>query len=651
MTKAMPGAALLAVLLFVPPGQARVSSLVVESRKPLADGYELLEGHFTGTLDPANPHNAIITDITLAPRDAGGRLKYTATFAIAKPLDLGKASGVLVYDVPNRGHGAAAILPGGHIDVVSGWQADVVPGNGLQTIEVPFAPVTGMAAVRFLDMPAGTTTLPVKGGPLGGIGGRNFEPVTAEGAKLYRSTSDDTPAVLVPAGDWALADCEAAAFPGKPDLTKLCVKGGFDPRYAYTLAFRAGNPRLLGIGFAATRDLVAFLRYGDADEAGHANPVKGAARWAIGRGSSQSGNYLRSLIRLGFNSAEDGRTVFDGLNPIIAQRQLPMNLRFGTPGGLAYLYEAGSDGPDWWGEYDDTTRGTGKSSLLDRCNAAHNCPKIVENFGAAEFWNLRASAALVGPDAKADIALPANVRRYYNPSVTHGGGPGGFNRLTPPVNGCVLAANPDPSSDTGRATFAALVDWVTKDTAPPPSKYPTLAAGDLVAPNAAAMGFPKIPGTLSPDHQLNPLMLYDFGPGFHTLDVSGTIDLVPPKVVRTLPSLVPRVDADGNELAGVRSPLLEAPLGTYVGWNATASGYRAGHFCGNSGGYIPFAATRAERIAKNDPRPSIEERYSSHEAYVAKVKAAADALVAGRYMLPEDAARVVRQAADSDVRR
>jgi len=212
----------------------------------------------------------------------------------------------------------------------------------------------------------------------GGIRGRNFEPSTAEGAQLYRSVSDSVPAQPVPAGDWALADCSVTPFPGKPDLGKLCVKGGFDPKFAYTLVFRASNPKLLGIGFAATRDLVAFLRYADKDTMGNPNPVAGMARWTIGRGVSQSGNFLRSYIRLGFNSAEDGRAVFDGLNPIVAQRQLPMNLRFGTPGGLAYLYEAGSDGADWWGEYDDAARGLGKSSLLDRCNRAHNCPRIAE---------------------------------------------------------------------------------------------------------------------------------------------------------------------------------------------------------------------------------------------------------------------------------
>ena len=626
------------------PAAAAVTQLTVEKTTPMAGGYELLEGHFTGALDPKGLHNALINDIKLAPRDAAGKVEYSATFAIARPTDTAKASGVLVYDVPNRGRFSLVASPDGHIDVASGWQGDIEPAAGRQTIDLPTAPVTGMVTVQFIDMPAGTTTMPIKGGALGGIRGRNFEPATGDGARLYQAVSDNVSPTPVAAGDWALADCSVTPFPGKPDLTKLCVKGGFDPKFSYTLTFRAANPKLQGIGYAATRDLVAFLRYADKDAQGHPNPVAGAVRWAVGRGVSQSGNYLRGLIRLGFNSAEDGRTVFDGLNPIIAQRQLPMNYRFATPGGLAYLYEAGSDGPDWWGDYTDTVRGQGKSSLLDRCRSAHNCPKIAEIFGAAEFWNLRASPALVGTDAKADIALPDNVRRYYIPSVTHGGGRGGFALESTPVTGCVLAANPNPASDSYRALFADLIDWVKRGVEPPPNKFPTLAAGDLVSPTAAGMGFPKIPGAPAPDGKHNPLLQYDFGSHFNNRDLSGTIDTQPPRVLRVLPSLVPRVDADGNELAGIRSPLLEAPLGTYVGWNVAATGFEAGRFCGLNGGYIPFTATKAERITKGDPRLSLEERYSGHADYVARVKVQADKLVAQRYMLPADADRVVREA-------
>ena len=275
-------------------------------------------------------------------------------------------SGVLVYDVSNRGRGAAAAIGDGHIDVLSGWQGDLDDKPGVQRIDLPSAPVTGPAMVRFMDMPAGTTTMPVKGGPQGNYGGRTFEVATADGARLYTGASDDRPSRAERSAAKATGPLPIAAatpFPGKPDLTKLCVKGGFNPALAYTLAFTAKNPKVFGIGLAATRDLVAFLRY----DTSNANPLAGKVRWAIGRGVSQSGNYLRSLIHLGFNTAEDGRIVFDGLNPIVGPRMLSINHRFASPGGLVGLYELGSDGPNWWSAYDDAARGQGKHSLLDRC--------------------------------------------------------------------------------------------------------------------------------------------------------------------------------------------------------------------------------------------------------------------------------------------
>lgn len=632
--------AVLLACLFTVPAQAGVTGLTVEKTSPMAGGYELLEGHFSGALDPNDRHNALVNDITLAPRNAAGKVEYSATFAIARPVDMGKASGVLVYDVPNRGKGAAAALGDGHVNVVSGWQGDLDDAPGRQLAIVPSAPVTGPAYVRFINMPAGTMTIPVKGGPQGNQGGRGFDLATAEGAKLYTGASDSRPAEQreVPRTDWAFADCSAMPFPGKPDLTKLCVKGGFDPGLAYTLAFTAKNPKVLGIGFAATRDLVSFLRY----DASAANPLAGKMRWAIGRGVSQSGNYLRAFTNLGFNTGEDGRIVFDGIEPIVAMRMNSMSYRFAAPGGLVGLYEVGNDGINWWSDYDDTVRGTGRHGLLDRCRADGRCPKVAEILGSAEFWNLRASVDFVGTDAKADIPLPANVRRYYNAGVHHNGGAGGFNHLTPPLAACVLASNPAPTADTNRAVFAALVAWVTKGAEPPASNYPTLAAGQLITPEAYDKVFPQIPGVPRPAY--DPLYQYDFGKGFNTADMSGAMSITPPRIVKTIPQVMPRIDSDGNELDGIRSPLQAVPLGSYVGWNVYTAGFQKGRYCGNTGGYIPFAATRAERLAKGDPRPSLEERYPSHAAYVAKVKAQADMLVAQRYMLKADADRAVAEA-------
>lgn len=633
------------------PAHAALRELSVESRKPWsADSsrFELLEGHFRGDLDPVASQNRIINDLALAPRNALGRVEYRATFAILRPL--GSPSGLLVYDVANRGRINVTPFPKGHVSVISGWQADLAAAPGIQSIEVPVAhardgsAITGPVIARFLNMPAGTTTLDIKAGPAGGIGARAFSPATADGARLVRATSDDAAPEEVPHGDWTFGDCRAAAFPGKPDLTKLCIKDGFDPRYAYTLSFIAQDPKVLAIGFAATRDLVAFLRYGTRDGKGNPNPVAGQIGKAIARGVSQSGNYLRSYLHLGFNEDESGRIIFDGLNPIIAARQNPMNFRFANPGGAAGLYEPGSDGVVWWASYADTTRGLAKASLLDRCTVSHTCPRIIEIMGSSEFWGLRASPDYVGTDAQADLPLPDNVRRYFTPGVTHGGGRGGFTYEAAPVNGCLLPANPNPASDTYRVLFQALVDWIINGTEPPASRYPILAAGDLVSPTASAMAFPLIPGYPAPDGHLNSLLQYDFGPGFDAADLSGAIRRQPPRIVRVLPSLVPRTDSDGNELAGIRSVQLQVPLGTYLGWNETSDGFGKGRGCGFQGGYIPFAATRQQRLASGDPRPSLEERYGSHANYLAKVRRAAQQLVTQRFLLPSDADRLVQEA-------
>jgi hypothetical protein len=276
----------------------------------------------------------------------------------------------------------------------------------------------------------------------------------------------------------------------------------------------------------------------------------------------------------------------------------------------------------------------------------------METFGATEFWGLRMSPGLVGTRAEADIPLPANVRRYYFPGVTHGGGRGGFEVAAPNAGagrGCALPNNPNSTAEAMRALRRALIEWVVKNIAPPDSRYPRLDRGELVPPEHTAMGFPAIPGYPLPDNLINTFYEYDLGPGFQYNDLSGVISLEPPVIRRTIAMLVPRTDADGNEVGGIPSVLHQAPLATYLGWNVTASGYLKGRGCGFAGGMIPFARTKAEREANGDPRPSIEERYGTHEGYVAKVKAAAQQLVRDRFLVQEDADRLVSEAEASNV--
>jgi len=657
------GAACMA--LIAGAGNTRLTHLVIEKdeRVPAARAgapdYEILRGHYEGALDPRDPHNAIITDLNNAPRDRQGRVHYSATFAIARPLD--HASGALFYDVPNRGNGTVAADPDGHIRAISGWQSDLPKDANLQTATVPVArglrgALTGPVLQRFVDIKAGSNSIAITGS----IGRPTPRPrpvsLDTRKARLFTQTSDAAAAREIAPADWAFADCGEKPFPGTPDPTKLCVRGGFDPKLAYTLVYEGRDPLVQGIGFAAVRDFAAFLRYAAADDAGTPNPVAGQVRWPIVTGTSQSGNFVKSFINLGFNAAESGRRVFDGANPNIAARQVPLNIRFGVPGGAATLFEPGSEGSLWWTRYDDRVRGRGVSSLLDRCRASRTCPKIMETFGSAEFWGLRMSPGLVGTDARADLPLPLEVRRYYFPGVTHGGSyVGGFSLTGDPAfpgaPKCALAANPNPSFYTMRALMTRLLAWVAQGRAPPASQYPRLADHQLVAPNAKAMGWPAIPDAPSPDGKLNAVLDYDFGLGFDYHDVSGVLTRQPPRIRRTIPSVVPRVDADGNEVGGVPSVQFLVPIGTYTGWNQLQQGYGAGGACGFMGGFIPFAKTKADRITMGDPRLSLEERYQDHQGFVSRVRAVAQAQVRGGWLLPENAERIVHQAETSDVLR
>jgi len=645
--------------LFATPGQAQITRLVVERTQPLGhDGYERLTGRGYGELDPQHPLNAIITDLELAPRNARGMVEYAATFTILKPADMTRASGVLLYFVVNRGRfdltGDSFLADArarGHVLVTSGWQGDLEPADGTETISVPVArhpdgsSITGRVLARFSDMPPGTKTLPIVRGRVAGTA--DPADLDTREALLTRRASEGAQVVPLKSTDWAFADCSQAAFPGRPDPRQVCVKDGFDPAYLYELVYTAKDPKVLGIGFAATRDLISHLRQPTSGAA--PNPLEGRITSAVAFGDSQSGTYLRAFLHLGFNQDQGGRIVFDGINPNIAARLLAMNVRFAAPGAGALLYDAGSEGVLWWSAYEDRARGRPAASLLDRSTATDTCPKVVETFGSAEFFNQRASPTLVGTAADRDIPLPSNVRRYVFPGVRHGGGPGGFDPDPRPEGCCALPSNPNSSDESLRALRTALVDWVVSGTLPPPSRYPRLDRGELVSPTRAAMGFPAIPGVPLPDGILNPLYDYDFGPEFRYSDVSGVITIQPPPIRRVLPTLVMKVDADGNETGGVASVLHQVPLGTYTGWNIVPSGFFAGRILTNGGSFIPFARTRAERLAAGDPRPSLEERYGTHERYVTLVRAAAERLVRGRYLLQDDADRLIAEAEASKV--
>jgi hypothetical protein len=640
------------VLTSVPLG-AEVIRVEAEAPVPMAAkpgraAYETISGVFHGELDPKAPANRIITDIAKAPRNARGMVEYSASFRIARAVDPAQRSGVLSYQVVNRG-GGVSLEPDedGHTQAISGWQGDLALPANVQWIKVPVAAgIEGPTLVRLTGAKADAGSLSLNGG-LEGMA-RRAHPAKLDTSRARLTVERKGEADrIVPATDWAFADCRTAPFPGTPDPAQLCLKDKFDPDAAYTLTYTAKDPLVLGVGFAATRDLVAYLRSGKGEALG------GTVRWAVGIGNSQSGNFLRSFTHLGFNTDEAGGRVFDGINPNIAARQIVLNQRFGAPAGAGGRYAPGSEGVLWWGVHDDRARKQGKGSLLARCTASKTCPKVVETFGSAEIWGLRASPGMVGIDGKRDIPLPANVRRYYFPSVTHGGSfRGGFATVGDPAfmgATCLLPGNPNPIREQMRVARKALVNWIAEGREPPQSSAPTLANDDLVEPSARAMGWPAIPGAPLPDGHINPLFDYDFGPGFITRDTSGAASRQPPRLRRILPQRVPRVDADGNETAGLRSVQLQVPLGTYTGWNVETKGYHAGENCGFAGGFIPFARTKSEREAKGDPRLSLEERYGSYAGFVARVREAVARTQATGWLLPDDAARLIAEAEASEV--
>jgi hypothetical protein len=694
-------------MAWTPVAPARVTRIVFDGpAQPLAGQsipYEQLRGRAFGELDPADVHNQIITDIDLG-KDADGKVHYEATFVLTKPVDMSQASGFMWHDVPNRGRAITIVSAErelGDVGLASAWQADNAGGTAIPDdhttgnshwVQVPMARnadgslVTGHVLGRVINR-SGVDSQPlnVMGNPI------PYLPVSLDThqATLKTHTKETINGHIVagptiPPNDWAFAHCDAAhPWPGVPDdidtanlpgnlPVHICLKNGFKPQYLYQVVYPVKGAYLLGVGMAAFRDVNSFFRYEAEDDFGTANPVAGKIHWSVIRGVSQSGNFTRAYIHDGLNQDEANRKVHDGAWPIIAGRRVAANVRWGQPDGVLELYQMGSEGPQWWVDWPDTVRNEPTTGILHRCNQTHTCQKIIEHFGGAEVFALKMTTEWVGTSADADIPLTRDIRRYYVPSSTHGGGNGAMTQ-TPapnPVN-CpgnnwgrgLFRANPVPEAQLVNVLRLAMRDWLMNGTPPPPSRYPTITGGNLVDPTMAKMGFPHgIPGIpdsfFNPERFVFPVFDYNWGPQFDSTDATGVPTNMPPAIRHVIKMKVPRVDKDGNELGGVPTVLRDAPLGTYLGWNITAGPhdaaydgrpFHAGQTCNYVGGMIPFAVTMAERLVTGDPRLSLEERYGTHDGYVAAVTAAADNAMAQGYLLPADRDALVAQAAASDV--
>ena len=658
-----------ALLLLAPAVDARVTRIVIDTTADIAgQPYQQLTGRAFGELDPNDPHNTIITDIGLV----SGKPQYIASFVIRKPKDMSLASGVMWHDVPNRGGDVgfnADSFAANDVQLLSGWQGDNAGGTSVPanvSCLPPYAAAPCAAPPVFAHHYVKTPVLTgVTGQILGRIVNRNglnaaplnvmgnpipyfpVNPNDNSGDTMTIHTHETLPGVVTEGGTVANSDwkyCGGGTFANPLPVTTLpvqvCMKNGFDGSKLYQLVYTVKDPYVLGAGTAAFRDVQSFFRYEATDDSGTANPLAGKITSAIIRGVSQSGNFTRHYIFLGMNEDEKGRMVHEGAWPIIAGRRVSNNSRWGQPDGVLELYQLGSEGPQWWHSFPDKVRDLHPGGILDRCSP--NCPKIVETFGGSEVYALKMTMSWVGTDPKNDIPLPANVRRYYLPSSTHGGSTGAMTEH-PSTTGAncpgnnwgtgTMPVSPVPSTELTNRMRVALRDWVTKGIEPPDSVWPQLKGKKnertLVEPTMEAMGFPHgIPGIpdaiFSPDNFVNPTLDYDWGPEFDEFNATGTPTNMPPPIKHVINMLVPAVDSDGNELGGVPTVLRDAPLGTYLGWNITSAGFHAGQVCNYVGGQVPFAITKAQRVANNDPRPSLEERYGTHDGYVAAVRKAAD---------------------------
>ena len=597
--------------------RAEIVKVTIASRTPVAEGksygqtgaYEKLTGTVEFALDPADKHNLPIVDLPLAGRAADGRVHFTADLFALQPIDPTRGNGALLFEISNRGRkgllsrfnraaasgdptnaadlGDGFLLRAGYTLVWVGWQFDVAaPGV---RIEAPAVDVPGRVRLSFIPDEAKTevtlTDLP------------DFQPVDPAGPAAtltVRNLFWDRPTPL-PRAQWRFL---APATDGRPGLA---LASGFEPGRVHEVDFNAKGSRVAGVGLAAIRDAAsAFKSRTDL-------PVHGRTAYVIG--FSQSGRFLRQFLHDGFNLDEHDRPAFDLIWPHIAGAgQGSFNERFATPSYSSF--------PALRFPYTDLEQqepGGARDGLLARYRPEQR-PKIIYTNTAVEYWGQGRAAALTHTsiNGRSDVAELPNVRRYLLAGTQHG------EAAFPPTTGPGQSLpNPTPQANVMRALLVAGHRWVVDGTSPPASRHPRLA--DQTLTPIAAVRFPALAGAGDPRVIEGPQ--------------------------KPLPHLVPQVDADGNDLAGIRVPELAVPLATTTGWN-----FRSEKI-GNpttpialTGSYLPFARTKAERETRHDPRPSIEERYQGRDDYLQKIRASTLALVKAGFLLAEDVENTVERA-------
>jgi hypothetical protein len=624
--------------------------------------YELIQGTISGEVDPANPQNAVIVDINNAPRNSRGFVSYTSDFQILRPINLSRGNHRVLFDLPNRGGATALglfnggsgnnkttsgtagngfIMSQGYTLVEGAWDI-AAPGTGF-AVTFPIATnpdgsiITGIALEEFVvDKNASPA-----------IERLNYAAATPDKSQAtltVRENYGDDPNVI-PASGWDYTDATLTAV--KLASGAFGAPGSFGPTALYEFTYTARNPIIGGLGFAALRDLATFLRMEQTDDFGTGNPVAGDVQAIYSTCYSQPCRTMHDFVLLGFNEAEyvhnknghggageQHQKVFDGvLNWVGGGDGIYMNYRFAQP-GRTHRQHIARWYPEFqfpWANHITHDQVTGQTAgRLDACQRTDTCPKIIELNSENEFWS-KGGSLLTTDTAGNDLELndTPDVRYYLMSSLPHAPG------IAAGI--CQQPQNPLTAGPVLRALLVDMDDWVTNGTPPPDNRVPQRAAGTLVSSlPQSGMGFPHVPG-VNYNGILHTGDLLNYGSQLR----QGILGILPPILLGTpYPVFVPKTDADGNDIAGIRLPDISVPLATYTGWALRASApgdpVPIVDGCDASGQRIPFQKTAADRLAAGDPRPSLQERYPDHATYVNLVTHAAQQLQAERLLLEID---------------
>ncbi|MDZ4404410.1 alpha/beta hydrolase domain-containing protein [Prosthecobacter sp.] len=658
------------ILVFVSlVSRAEVVRVEIAGRSSFADGksfglagaYERIKGRMFIETDPANKANIRISDLKRAPRNARGKVESWTDFFLLKPVDAKKGNGQLLYDVNNRGNmlalwtfndgertndprteahaGHGFLMKHGFSVLWCGWNGEVQADEtqrllcGLPIATENGKTITGRAHLEI------TSTEKVFSRAFSwspwGIGAA-FPSLSLDNADatLTMRPHRGAEGVEVPRGEWTFGRWENETL--IPDAKHVYVKAGLRPGWLYDLVYTAKEPRVTGFGLTAMRDCVAYFRHGDAKM----NPLAGAIEKASVFGISQSGRVIHHFLFEGLNSDEQGRIVFDGaLIHVAGSGKGMFNHRFRMSTEYGTQHEGHLSGSEFFplAPLPQTDPVTGESDdSLARSRKSGHTPRILFTQTSTEYWSRAASLLHTDVEGKADLTLPDDVRVYLVAGAQHLGKSDG----TPGI--CQQPRNTlDDRGPVLRAMLLNLSDWVQNGKAPPPSRHPRLADQSLVSFDTWKTQFPKMPGHNMPTHAYQPPRL-DFGSRFHS---EGIADIIPPKVGKPFQTLLPAVNADGNETCGIVLPEVAAPLGTYTGWNLRSPQVGAETMLSPLDGmFVPFAKTKAEREKTGDPRLSLEERYPTRADYLSRLTEAAKKLQAEGFLLEEDVTRVIEGA-------